>query len=180
VALWLDVASGDTGAALTPAHYRRVAERLGRAQGVASRADRPWSRGFLAAYLTSWNDVGWERVFDDDAWNRPLIRAHFSDDLRHALVQLPELDAAATAGYWDGLRAAGWRGTYDDMRLGICLMGAKWAWLTPHRLRLAEREHHRVYGGERADADHLFHERARVLRFNVELADEARARAASR
>jgi hypothetical protein len=248
-ALWLEHVDGIHGGALTPTNYERIAHRLGRAQGTRQypTTEIPWSRNFLPTYLATWDDVGWDRIFDDDAWRLPLMRAHFPADLRQELVRLcadrhemlawadrlPQttchhdvwlnnvfdhddhttlidwafagtgaigcdagnlvtdscgdlllptsmleaLDAAATEGYLAGLHDAQWQGTDDEARLGICLMAAKWSWLTPHMLRLAAHDTHRVYGQQEADTDHLFAERAAMLRYLTTLAAEARTRA---
>jgi hypothetical protein len=94
VELWLEELDEPTGSALTVADYAAAARRLGRAHGRelagdhAAFADFPWSRDFLARYVSTWDDVGWERVDRDDAWNAPLIRDHFPPDLRTALVEL--------------------------------------------------------------------------------------------
>ncbi len=253
VALWLESAGGEPGARWSPRTYEHAARRLANAQapylvGAAEPGTFPWSRDFLPQYLRTWDDVGWHRVHEDDAWQAPLVRSHFSARLRHELVALcedrarmlswatrlpqtichhdvwpnnlfasedhitlidwafaghghlgadvgnlitdscgdllqpsallPELDAAATAGYQDGLREQGWHGDPRHVRLGICLMAAKWSWLTPHMLRLAHQVEHRVYGRTRVDPDHLFSERAATLAFNARLAAEARALAA--
>jgi hypothetical protein len=245
IALWLEDARGASGGALTARSFERVARRLGRAHGTADEptSDVPWSRNFLPTYLTIWDDVGWDRIYDDDAWQQPLIRDHYPSDLRVELVRLceqrheilgwaerlpqtichhdvwinnvfdrddgttlidwafsgyralgndvgnlitdscgdlllpttllPELDAAATKGYVAGLRDAGWRGDPAEARLGICLMVAKWSWLTPHMLRLASQDEIRVYGNTETETNHLFAERAAMLRFFTLLADEA-------
>ena len=58
-------------------------------------------------------------------------------------------------------------------------MAAKWSWLAPHMLHLAAEDRHRVYGQIDVDTDHLFAERAAMLRYFTTLAAEAR-RLASR
>jgi len=225
-----------------------VARRLAHAQADAFVPPDaiPWSRSFLPTYLTIWDDVGWDRVYDDGAWEQPLIREYYAPH-RRALVALcedrhqmlawadglpqtichhdvwinnvfdtddhtvlidwafagwgalgcdpgnlvtdscgdlmlpasllPELDAAATAGYRAGLEDAGRHADVDAARLGMCLVAAKWSWLTPHMLRLAADEQHAVYGRSDVDSHHLFSERAATLAFLTTLADEARARA---
>jgi hypothetical protein len=250
ISLWLEQAQGTSGGDLTLHNYERVARRLGCAHGATTEptSDVPWSRNFLPTYLTIWDDVGWDRIYDDAAWQQPLISAHYPPDLRRDLVTLceqrheilawadalpqtichhdvwinnifdrddrttlidwafagygalgvdagnlvtdscgdlllpttllPELDAAATKGYIAGLRDAGWRGDPAQARLGMCLMAAKWSWLTPHMLRLASQEEIRVYGNTETDVNHLFAERAAMLRFFTQLADEARTLAA--
>jgi hypothetical protein len=99
-------------------------------------------------------------------------------NLLQPAARLPELDAAATDGYREGLLDAGWRGDFRVVRLGMCLMAAKWAWLVPHMLELASADTHAVYGDRSVDSDQLFAERASMLAFNAGLADEARAIAA--
>jgi Phosphotransferase enzyme family len=246
VALWLEDASGTTAGALTPRNYELVARRLGRAHGSATTATNavPWSTNFLPTYLSIWDDVGWERIDDDAAWEQPLIREYYAPhrealvalcrdrheilawadalpptichhdvwinnvfdnendtvlidwafagigaigcdpgnlvtdscgDLMLATSLLPELDAAATTGYRAGLADAGWKGEFAEARLGMCLMAAKWSWLTPHMLRLAANDTHNVYGRSEVDAHHLFAERAAMLVFFTTLATEARA-----
>lgn len=50
--------------------------------------------------------------------------------------RLDDLDATVTAGYLDGLRAAGWDGTADLVRLAMATtMAAKYAWIAPAILR---------------------------------------------
>jgi hypothetical protein len=88
---------------------------------------------------------------------------------------LPELDAAVTVAYTRGLADAGWTGDRRAVRLGICLMAAKWAWLVPHTLRRAALGTHMVYGGGPAEADHLYAERAAMLGYLSAMADEASA-----
>jgi len=85
------------------------------------------------------------------------------------------LDAAARAGYEAGLQDAGWRGDRRQVRLGMCLMAARWSWLVPHMLRLATQASHQVYGSLPVDSHHLFTERAEMLRYHTVLASEARA-----
>jgi hypothetical protein len=99
-------------------------------------------------------------------------------DLLQPAAKLPELDAATTAGYRDGLAEAGWRGDFRFARLGMCLMAGKWAWLVPHMLNLAADEQHAVYGGRSVDSNDLFAERAAMLAFNAELARDGRVLAA--
>jgi hypothetical protein len=199
----------------------------------------------LRDYLASWDDVGWDLIDRDAAWDAPLITTHFPPPLRRDLTRLcadrprmlgwadrlpqtichhdvwpnnvfasdghttlidwaftghghigadvgnlvtdscgdllqpttmlPELDAATRTGYEEGLRDAGWNGDLRQVRLGMCLMAAKWCWLTPHMLRLAGDAAHQVYGSTPVDSDHLFAERAEMLRYYTVLAAEARA-----
>jgi hypothetical protein len=250
VALWLEDLAGRPGSQWDAAEYEVAARRLGRAQGPyltgpVEPGSFPWSRGFLVAYLTTWDDVGWEQVERDDAWDAPLIQEHFSPELRRDLVRLcsdrhrllawaeqlpqtichhdvwpknvfafdgrttlidwafaghghlgadvgnlvtdscgdllhpaamlPELDAATRAGYEAGLQDAGWHGDRRQVRLGMCLMAARWSWLVPHMLRLATEASHHVYGSLPVDSHRLFAERAEMLRYYTVLASEARA-----
>jgi hypothetical protein len=250
VALWLEDLAGQAGSAWDAAEYRVAARRLGWAQGPyltgqAEPGSRPWSQHFLVDYLKTWDDVGWEQLDRDDAWDAPLIRAHFSSQLRgdlirlcadrhrmigwteqisqtichhdvwprnvfafdghttlidwafaghghvgadvgnlvtdscgdllHPAAMLPELDAAARTGYEEGLQEAGWRGDLRQARLGMCVMAARWSWLVPHMLRQATEDQHHVYGSAQVDSQHLFAERAEMLRYYTVLAAEARS-----
>jgi hypothetical protein len=96
-------------------------------------------------------------------------------DLLQPTELLPELDASATRGYRMGLEDAGWVGDFRQVRLGMCLMAAKWSWLVPHMLTLARQTTHRVYGGVQTDSEHLFAERAAMFDYLADLADEARS-----
>ena len=96
-------------------------------------------------------------------------------DLLQPTALLDELDATVTAAYRGGLEDVGWAGDVRVVRLGICILAAKWCWLVPHMLGLAAAESHGVYGGVPVDSDHLFSERANMLRFYARLADEARS-----
>src|SRR5581483_9124927 len=96
-------------------------------------------------------------------------------DLLQPAASLPELDAATRTGYEEGLRDAGWDGDLRLARLGMCVTAAKWSWLVPHMLPLAGQDEHRVYGSTPVDSDHLFAERAEMLRYYTVLAAEARA-----
>jgi hypothetical protein len=249
VVLWLeDLTSAPTGGRLSPGHLGVASRRLGEAQGsyVMGRIPEegfPWSTGALFSFLQSWEDVGWDAIYDDKMWRQSLVERHFSPQLRDSLIRfgeqrweileiarklpqtichhdvwlnnifsfsdhvtlvdwafvghghlgcdagnivtdacgdlllpsslLPEIDAAVTAGYLSGLEAAGWRGDHRTVRLGICLMAAKWSWLVPHQLRRAALDAHAVYGGRPADSDHLFRERAAMLDYLAAMASEA-------
>jgi hypothetical protein len=253
VVLWMeDVggrSGGRTGGGLTPGHLALAARRLGQAQGpYAMGLDPgdaiPWSTDALFSQLRSWEDVGWDAIYDDELWHQPLIERHVPLRLRRSLMMLgeqrweileisrslpqtichhdvwlnnifsfsghttlvdwafvghghvgcdagnivtdacgdlllptsllPEIDAAVTEGYLTGLRDVGWTGERRIVRLGICLMAAKWAWLIPHQLRRAALDAHAVYGGRPADSDHLFRERTAMLGYLSAMADEAR------
>ena len=86
---------------------------------------------------------------------------------------LPEIDAAVSSAYIGGLGDMGWKGDQRTVRLGICVMAAKWSWLTPHQLRRAGLGSHAVYGGGPTDSDHLYGERAAMLDYLAAMADEA-------
>jgi hypothetical protein len=93
IALWLEDLDGATGRDLKVADYAAVGRRLGRAQGRAlaqasPTGDFPWSHGFLDLFLSTWDDVGWDRIDDDAAWSAPLVRDHFAPGLRDELVRL--------------------------------------------------------------------------------------------
>jgi hypothetical protein len=93
IALWLEDLDGATGRDLTVADYAAVGLRLGRAQGrelaaEQAPADFPWSEDFLGLFLATWDDVGWDRIDDDEAWRAPLIRDHFPPALRVELLRL--------------------------------------------------------------------------------------------
>jgi Ser/Thr protein kinase RdoA (MazF antagonist) len=38
--------------------------------------------------VSTWDNVGWDRIEDEAAWAAPLVRAHFSPQLRAELLQL--------------------------------------------------------------------------------------------
>lgn len=100
-------------------------------------------------------------------------------DLLQPTSLLDELDATATAAYRAGLEDGGWNGDFRVIRLGICILAAKWCWLVPHMLGLAAQDSHGVYGDAPVNSDRLFFERAAMLRFFARLADEARSLASS-
>ena len=124
--------------------------------------------------LIDWAFAGYGHVGSDPG---NLVTDSCGDLLLPAAT-LPELDAAAAAGYRQGLADAGWPGDFRVARLGMCLMAAKWAWLVPHMLALAGAGNHSVYGGRSVDPHELFAERAAMLAFNAGLAAEARSLAA--
>ncbi|GAA2640339.1 hypothetical protein GCM10010399_87360 [Dactylosporangium fulvum] len=254
VGLWLRDVSGDGGSGWSVGRTREHARRLGIAQGRCA-LDRSWldgpvpySDGMLRDYLDTPEatspDIEWERLEDAAAWRTPLMRAHFDDALREAVLrlcrerydlvalgghlpttlchhdlwpnnlferdgrtvaidwafagagwiggdignfvsdtaldllrpsaELPALDAAVFAGYVDGLRESGWTGDPGEVRLGMCLLAAKWTWLVPVMLKRAAGDDHEVYGGRAADPDKLYRERAEVFRMLVSWAAEAR------
>lgn len=93
IALWLEDLQGLPGASWSVANYATASLRLGRAQGPSLLGGDeddplPWSRGFLPGYFAQWDEVGWDRVLDDEAWTTDLIRAHFPTRLREDLVRL--------------------------------------------------------------------------------------------
>lgn len=94
-------------------------------------------------------------------------------DLLLPTSSLPQIDSAVTTGYLAGLLDEGWSGDRRAVRLGICLMAAKWSWLTPHQLHRATLDGHAVYGGGSADSDHLYGERAAMLDYLSGMAVEA-------
>jgi hypothetical protein len=100
-------------------------------------------------------------------------------DLLQPTSLLDELDAVSTAAYRTGLDEVGWTGDFRVVRLGICILAAKWSWLVPHMLGLAAHDSHGVYGATAVDSHRLFSERAAMLRFFARLADEARSLADS-
>ncbi|HEY7947940.1 MAG TPA: phosphotransferase [Acidimicrobiales bacterium] len=124
--------------------------------------------------LIDWAFVGHGHV-GCDAGN---IITDACGDLLLPTSLLPQIDAVVTKGYLDGLVDGGWTGDHRTVRLGICLMAAKWSWLTPHQLRRAGLDEHAVYGGAPADSDHLFAERAAMLGYLSTMAAEARRLAA--
>lgn len=91
---------------------------------------------------------------------------------------LPAFDAAFFRGYCDGLRDVGWCGDERLVRLGMCLMAAKWTWLVPVMLKGAGVDDHEVYGSRVTDPEELYRERSNVFRTLVAWADEARKLAA--
>jgi hypothetical protein len=248
VVLWLEDLGGRSGAQLGLEDLANAGRRLGRAQapyalGQTPDGQFPWSTGAVFSQLQSWENVGWEVVYDDKAWQQPLMSHHISPSLRDALVLfseqrwellglsrhlpqtlchhdawlnnifaysdhttlidwafvgyghlgcdpgnmvtdacgdlllpsslLPEIDAVVTDGYLKGLQDGGWTGDPRAVRLGICLMAAKWSWLIPHQLQRAVLDGHRVYGGGSVDSEHLFAERAAMLEYLSAMAAEA-------
>jgi hypothetical protein len=248
VVLWVEDLGGRTGARLGLDDLALAGRRLGRAQapqamGLVPAEAFPWSRDALFSQLRSWEDVGWDAIYDDEMWRQPLIERHFSPHLRDSLIRfseqrwdvlemskrlpqtichhdawlnnifsfpdnttlidwafvghghlgcdagnivtdacgdlllpaalLPEIDAAVSKGYTEGLAEAGWTGDHRSVRLGICLMAAKWSWLVPHQLRRAALDAHAVYGGKSVDSDHLYRERATMLGYLSSMATEA-------
>ncbi|HEY6758373.1 MAG TPA: hypothetical protein VI318_02745 [Baekduia sp.] len=88
VELVLEHVEGRHRDTLTIDDLAATALALGRAQGRPEQPDHPWlSRGFLRGYSTT-RAVDWALLHDDDAWARPLMRAHFPPALRRDLLAL--------------------------------------------------------------------------------------------
>lgn len=89
VALWLERLRGRPATRWRVQSHAEHARRLGVAQGaVGETPDQPWvSRGFLREYVGS-KTLGQELLDDDEAWQQPLIRDHFSPGLRKDMVRL--------------------------------------------------------------------------------------------
>ncbi len=86
--------------------------------------------------LFDWAFVGSGGLGEDVA---NLIVDSVADGLI-ATSLLPEIDAAVTSGYLDGLRAGGWRGRPDAVRTAIAVAGAaKYCWFSPAALGRAVR-----------------------------------------
>jgi hypothetical protein len=67
--------------------------------------------------------------------------------------RLDELHDLVAAGYHAGLRAAGWDGSRDEVRLAMAAaMAAKFAWLAPFVLRAAAEGRDRLNGRPFAEA----------------------------
>lgn len=122
-------------------------------------------------YLIDW-------AFAGTGWLGGDIGNFVSDtalDLLRPAAELPALESAVFDSYLAGLRAAGWSGDERLVRLGMCLIAAKWTWLIPVMLKRAARSsEHTVYGSQVVDAENLYSERAQVFRMLVRWADEAR------
>ncbi|WP_433076733.1 phosphotransferase [Dactylosporangium sp. CA-052675] len=123
--------------------------------------------------------VDW--AFAGEGWVGGDIGNFVSDtalDLLRPSEELPALDEGVFRGYVQGLRDAGYDADERAVRLGMCVMAAKWTWLIPVMLTRATRDNHEVYGSQAVDADRLYAERANVFRMLVAWAAEARALAA--
>jgi hypothetical protein len=97
--------------------------------------------------LLDWTFVG-EGALGEDAAN--LIVDSVTDGLMPAGL-LPEIEAEVTDGYLEGLRAAGWAGSEDEVRRAIAICGAaKYSWFAPSRLGAAIRggRSRGAYGGD--------------------------------
>jgi hypothetical protein len=81
--------------------------------------------------LVDWSFAG-EGGLGEDAAN--LIVDSVADGLIDAAL-LPDITAAVTDGYVEGLRDGGWRGDPDDVRRAIATFGsAKYCWFAPRVL----------------------------------------------
>lgn len=88
--LRLEHVEGRHAAELTVEDLEAAAVDLGRAQGRPALPTDSWlSRGFLRAYSRT-RPARWELLTDDAAWEQPLVREHFSGDLRARLTRLHE------------------------------------------------------------------------------------------
>jgi hypothetical protein len=88
VELVLEHVDGRHQESLTIDDLAATAQALGRAQGRPDLPTARWlSRGFLRDYATT-RAVDWRLLDDDAAWSRPLMREHFSDDVRRDLRRL--------------------------------------------------------------------------------------------
>lgn len=107
-----------------------------------------------------------------------ILDAVLDGYLPHA--RLPDLDAALTAAYVDGLRGAGWGGDPRVARLGICAAAVKYDWLIESCLQASPSQEHAGYGGTAAvDADARFAARVAGLAQCARWAAEARGQAAA-
>ena len=97
-------------------------------------------------------------------------------DLFWPAERMPELAHTCIANYLDGLHDAGWRGDPDQVRLAVMASGVKYAWLLPGLLGRASDTSHRAYH-QRADSNHLFHQRGQALAFVADGCAEALSRA---
>jgi hypothetical protein len=96
-------------------------------------------------------------------------------DLLQPAERLAEIEAECVAGYLAGLREAGWRGSEDDVLLGLSCTAVKYAWLLPHMLGQALRGERHGYGGvEVEDQGRLFAARSAGLTVLMGWADRAR------
>lgn len=123
--------------------------------------------------------VDW--AFAGEGWVGGDIGNFVSDtalDLLRPTKELPALDEGALRGYVQGLRDGGYDADEKAVRLGMCVMAAKWTWLIPVMLARATRDRQEVYLNQAVDADRLYAERANVFRMLVAWAAEARTLAA--
>lgn len=88
VDLLLEDVAGRHGATLTIEDLEATAEVLGRSQGRFDLPDHDWlSRDFLPAYSGS-RPVDWRLLGSANHWALPLMRTHFSPQLRDALLRM--------------------------------------------------------------------------------------------
>jgi hypothetical protein len=84
----LEDVAGRHGATLTVDDLEATAEMLGRSQGRPDLPDETWlSRDFLATYSGT-RPVDWELMPSAERWAAPLMRAHFSAEIRDALLRM--------------------------------------------------------------------------------------------
>lgn len=118
--------------------------------------------------LIDWSFAGDGAVGED-------VGNHVPDaalDLFWPVERLPELDAACTSAYLEGLREGGWSCEADLVRLGITASVVKYAWLLPLMLARAGEARQRAYQRS-VDAEHLYAQRGTALTFLVGWCDEA-------
>ncbi|MEU0740864.1 phosphotransferase [Streptomyces sp. NPDC006134] len=134
-----------------------------------------WPRNFLEEADRT---VGIDWAFAGSGWIGADIGNYVSDtalDLLRPAEELPALDRTVYESYCAGLRDGGWDGDPAAVRLGMCVMAAKWTWLVPVMLKRAAQDfRHTVYGSRNVDADRLYGERAEVFRMLTSWAREAR------
>ncbi|MEU2608413.1 phosphotransferase [Streptomyces albus] len=135
-----------------------------------------WPRNFLDD--DGEHTIGVDWAFAGHGWIGADIGNYVSDtalDLLRPSEELPALDRVVFDEFCAGLEKGGWHGDRRAVRLGMCLMAAKWSWLVPVMLkRAAEDFEHTVYGSQRVEADRLYAERSQVFRMLVAWAAEAR------
>ncbi|HKH03734.1 MAG TPA: hypothetical protein VKA65_01120 [Acidimicrobiales bacterium] len=125
-----------------------------------------------ATVVIDWAFVGVAAVGEDPGNLVPdaVLDFHVPPD------RLADLEDVVAEGYHAGLRAAGWTGSLDDVRLAMAAaMVAKFGWLAPFLLRAASERRERLNGRPFAEAVAAW---APTIRFLLERADEVRAGAA--
>jgi hypothetical protein len=123
--------------------------------------------------LLDWAFVG-EGALGEDIAN--LIVDSVADGFMDAAL-LPEIEAATTEGYLDGLRAGGWRGPAEVVRRAIAASGAaKYSWMAPAMLTVAaqgdRRGGHRNYDPDSSAAE-IRKRRGGLLELLVDWAERA-------
>lgn len=93
-------------------------------------------------------------------------------DLFWPAERLAELEAACWPAYLRALRAGGWDGTDREARLGVVASCVKYTWILPLLLQKAGDTEHDAYH-RRADAEHLYRQRGRVLSHLIGWCEEA-------